>query len=646
MTQTQDAQSSATAWLINPALKKALHALVVPDLLSMLGGLVFFSQLAEFIHTQVSGLDEGMFLFEGYLFSIGRYIPYQDFGIRMYQLPLAYLIPGYIQRWFGPGLRTGRYFAVLLACLMLLALWIAARRLGGAWLASGAVWIIALNPALAKLYSQADSQGLAAGLLMGSMAFSLGEKRPAWQISIGSFLCGALILVRVNLLPVLPLLVLYIFWQYGWRMALLSTASALLPLIGMHLLYWPNILRIWAYWLPEGITPFLNSWRPPSPEILSKIPSFIPRLNSFTYAFRVFFATIVGIWATWIAWPPRKDWKSESNYRTAVFLSVLFIVLALMHIWASVLINNCIFCLTGYLSFFIGLGVLLVVVGLSSWSRVLPAGRQRLGILVSLALLAALGFNLQLVNGLNKVLPVNAADYLLNLKSPVGHAHRAIYVYIANMLDIPPDLIFRTLNGLISAMLGIIAGGLLILIVWKASELLLKIRFFRPYPTSLRLFALLIILGLILSPTRILSGSYHTYDCSSNVIVSMEAAGAHLRQVIPPNALVNYDGPDSPAPLLYIPDVRIFPAQLTGAYEWREGGDPTALARYGLWDLEMAQKYLAQSDYAIAWKSYLATWEKNALFRSGNYNVLPSSPPVYPCYPNIDTSLMIFKRLK
>ncbi len=625
-------------------LKQVLRSGWSVHVLTLTGGLVYFLQLLYYIRTQASGLDEGMYLYEGYLFSVGRYIPFQDFGIRMYQLPLAYLIPGYIQQWFGPGLRTGRYFAVLVACLMLLGLWLTARRLGGIWLAAGAVWIFAMNPAPIKLYSQADTQGLTACILMWSMAFTLGEKRPPWQIAFGSFLAGMLILVRVNLLPVIPFLILYILWQNGWKLALLSAASAFLPLAGFHLLYWPNILRIWAYWLPESISPFLNPWRPPSPEILSTIPGFLPRINSFTQGLRLFFVTILGTWAAWVAWPRRSDWKSQARYRIAVFLSALFIVLALMHIWATVLINNCIFCLPGYLSFFIGLGVLLLVVTFSSWEIILSANRQRLAYAVILSLLAAWGYSIQMLNFVNKAFSTNLVKYLLNIKVPLVSGHHEIYIYIANRLDISYDLIFRTLSGLISALLGVLVGCIIIWIVWRAAGPLSRIRFLRPYSPGMRVLILLLVLGLILSPTWLLGASYQGYDCGGDVIASTEAVGAHLKQYVPANVLVNWDGPDSPVLLLYIPTSRIFPPQLTGAYEWREGGDPVALAKYGLWDQAIAQQFLTQSDYAIAWSSYLASWERRILEKPGNYEKLPSSPPLYQCYPKTDTRLVIFKK--
>ena len=43
----------------------------------------------------------------------------------------------------------------------------------------------------------------------------LGEDRPLWQIILGSILAALAVLTRQNMAPVLPLLVLYIFWQHG-----------------------------------------------------------------------------------------------------------------------------------------------------------------------------------------------------------------------------------------------------------------------------------------------------------------------------------------------------------------------------------------------------------------------------------------------
>jgi len=119
-------------------------------------------------------LDEGAYLYQGYLFATGVYHPFQDYGPYMYNGPISYLILGYIQTWFGAGLRTGRYFALFLGLLMLLGVWVAAKRLGGKWGAAVAVWAIALNPAAIKIYSLAETQVLIACMLAWVLVLVLG----------------------------------------------------------------------------------------------------------------------------------------------------------------------------------------------------------------------------------------------------------------------------------------------------------------------------------------------------------------------------------------------------------------------------------------------------------------------------------------
>lgn len=86
------------------------------NLLSLLGGLVYLIQSWMYAKMQTSLLDEGAYLYKGYLFAIGKYWPYQEYGPWTNHMPLSFLIPGYVQTVFGPGLRTGRYLAVFLTC--------------------------------------------------------------------------------------------------------------------------------------------------------------------------------------------------------------------------------------------------------------------------------------------------------------------------------------------------------------------------------------------------------------------------------------------------------------------------------------------------------------------------------------------------
>src|SRR5512136_3323764 len=143
--------------------------------LTLAGAAVYLAFSIHFANTQRSTIDEGLYLYKGYLFAKGIYHPFQVYGPRTEYSPLSYLVPGYIQLWFGPGLLTGRIFAIIVGILALLGLWAAARRLAGLWWAALAVWAVALNPAIIRFYSFGLSQGLVTCLLMSMLFLVIGK---------------------------------------------------------------------------------------------------------------------------------------------------------------------------------------------------------------------------------------------------------------------------------------------------------------------------------------------------------------------------------------------------------------------------------------------------------------------------------------
>ena len=333
--------------------KKAQSILRLPEVLTLAGGIIFLAQLLYYAHTQVSVLDEGLYLYKGFIFASGRYTPFQNYGPLTNQMPFAFLLPGLVQVVFGPGLRVGRYFAVFLALVMVFALWLTSRRLSGRWLAAGVVWMTALNPATARMYSQAITESTIACLVMLILALTLGGKRPLWQLILGGVLSGVTVMIRIDLLPLPFFLVLYILWQYGWKKSLWVALAGVATVVFSHALFWPNILRLWTYWLPENLTPFLEPWRQPAGASPFYDPaiSYLSRGVSFINAFRFHFAAFIGALLAWAFWPRRTAWKSDENFRAAVFLSVLFISLMALHAWAS-LGNELLCVLLPYLCFF------------------------------------------------------------------------------------------------------------------------------------------------------------------------------------------------------------------------------------------------------------------------------------------------------
>src|ERR1041384_1536044 len=114
------------------------------ELIALMGLVFYLAQSWYFANSLDSIGDEGSYLYNGYTFARGDYVPFQEYTFWTNKAPLSFLIPGYIQLWFGPGLRVARYFAMLLGILTLMGVWITARRLGGKIWAAAAVWVFAL----------------------------------------------------------------------------------------------------------------------------------------------------------------------------------------------------------------------------------------------------------------------------------------------------------------------------------------------------------------------------------------------------------------------------------------------------------------------------------------------------------------------
>ncbi len=608
----------------------------IAEMLALLGGAVYLVQSWAYAHTRESILDEGAYLYKGYAFVTGQYAIYQDYGFWSNHMPLSFYIPGVAQLIFGPGLRTGRYLAICLGLLALVGLWILVRRVGGRWWATAAVWAIVINPVTIKMYSVMVSQVLIACMLIWTLVLVLGERRPLWQIGLGSVLTGLMVLTRINLTPVLPLLVLYVFWQHGRKAGIVATIAGGFTLVIGHALFWPNILRMWAFWIPPSISPFLDTWRPPP----DAIPSWDPdidtagRLLSFFLIFRVSFFAIAGTFVTWLLWPRKDAWKNRGDFRSAVFLSALILSLLLAHMWATLGKNYCVYCLPGYTTFFSLSGIVLIIITFAIWRKQTPVWYQLLlGVLV---LLLCTGIGYAAFETIGNPLQ----DYRIS-RALVGYDPPSATISLGKWLHNRYDMDYAYIRRLLPTIAGLAVGILILLTALVVSLIYDRRKMLQRLTFGYWVLLIFLLAGTLLASTQPLGGGYDFYECEGDVIASYERAGAHLAQTIPKGSKIYWKGGLSAVPLLYVPDIQIYPSQINSDYTYYIGNDADGLSRYGFWNEALAEQWVNEADYILVQERYYAGWLADVT-SSASFEELAPTPPTVAC--REDAQIHIFRR--
>jgi len=619
--------------------------------LAFMGGIYYLFQSWGYAQSQTSVLDEGAYLVKGYLFALGKYWPYQDYGFWSNHMPLGFLIPGTVQAVFGPGLRTGRIFAVILGGFLLLGLWITVRRFGGKWWAAAAIWAMALNIALIKIYSMAISEVLVACMLVWVLALTLGENRPVWQILAGSFLAGAMALTRLNLVPVIPFFLGYIFWQHGKRVGVWAALVSIAVLLVGHAVFWPGIMRLWATWIPADLFPYLARFNPPEATPLWDPPiSWENRLTSLFMAVRFHFIAALGVLTTLLLWPKRQAWKSESHFRASVFLVTLFILLFMLHAWASLGLNPqshdamgknyCVFCFPLYLGFFSFVGLILIAASASSWRLQMHGWLQPLVAVLILIITTGVGFAAfdelddQLLPLLDtKVQQMEGFRFLPEqvrlkkvLRERSGLTHKEFDQLSRRVLPATAGFLFGV-------------GVLLISIIVSVANR--RAGWFAGVSFGVLALITFLVAGFLFSRSVFLGGGYHNYDCSGDVLNGYEKAGNQLAEIIPPGSTIYWNGGNSAVPLLYLQDVQIFAPQINSDYSYRLDGDPDALFRYGFWNEQLAFQWADESNFILIEERQLDAWLENLVDENG-FQKVAETVPVLPC--REDSSILVYQR--
>lgn len=593
-----------------------------------------------------SSLDEGNYLYKGYLFATGVYQPYAPYSPWLNKMPLSFLIPGWVQAIFGAGLRTGRMYAFVISLLLVLALWLASRRLAGRWWGALSVWAMALNPMLIKTYAQALSQGLAVCLLLWACALMLGERR-RWQVWLGAALLSVLTLTRENMVLAVPFLLLYVFWRWGWRMGLSTVGVTLLTLSVGHAAFWPGILRNWAKWLPSSLTPFLEAWRQPKGGTRTYIQqiSFWEQMRVFFEGMRDHFLMLVGPLLGWMSVMGRGLRRCSDDRRLAVTLTAMQAVLIVAHLWASIGMDYCVYCYTGYLAFFSPVGLLLTGILLANWNwealrpgwEALRRGTLLIGVPV---LLVGVMFS-QASRLPDAAIYRWLEPWLYDLRVPRVSGGRfqpgtiELWRMLVNKFSLDGDLVrVQLLPWMGAVAIGLLASGVMFLV---ALGIWLGLR--RRLSFATLTGAVLLLMGGAFSATMFLSGGVTPYDCAGNTVADYEAAGRDLAGRIPPGATIDWraGGGLSPALLLYLPGVKIYPPQLNGVYSFRQGGDSDALYAYGYWNEALSEQFMDEADFLIVAARPSLEIETD-VFAAG-FRELAPPPPLEECPRRLEVRL-------
>ncbi len=581
--------------------------------LALLGGVVYFLRALQNVHIRTSFLDEGLYQYKGWLYATGRAVPFADYAPWTNHMPLSYLIPGYVQRWFGPSLDAGRYLSVACALLFLLGVWLIVRRWGGMWLAAGAVWAFALNLASIKLYSMGLLQAAVACMLVWALFLMLDEHRATWQIAAAGVLTALMAMTRLNMGLVAPILLLYVWWQHGRRAAGWFVVSGVLVGGALHLLFWPGILKLWAAWLPRALTPFLDPWRMfvEARPAHSLVPS--PALKEYWLylweSVRLHYLMLGSALATWLLWP--QAWHSTAQRKAAWLLSVLLIALYGAHLWVAFAGGFCVSCILLYEAYFDFLGLILLAVVWRALPTRLPWLQQAL--VGGVVLLSGIGITYAAASDVIR----SAWFYQVRpLLEPLS-------VWLWHLLVGWGGISARAVYYLNAALL---IGGLFLvagLYAWR-------------YARSRFAHSLLVaaaILGLVLTPTRVLGGGNDFFACGdANVPASYQQVGAYLQARLLPGAQVAWVG-RIPALFLYLPDVQVYPPQLNHYHSFWVGGDTNTLYRFSRWNEDLGIQWMQAADYVLIEEAWLQDdWVQRGL-QVARLDEVDTTPPVEPCRP-------------
>jgi hypothetical protein len=263
--------------------------------------------------------------------------------------------------------------------------------------------------------------------------------------------------------------------------------------------------------------------------------------------------------------------------------------------WASLGYQSCTgFCFSGYMGFFSALGLLAVAVTAPHWRLELRWWHAALAAALLLILGAGIGFGSANTTG----------QFLAEAPIPLGSGPVPIWGLLENKFG----LAYRDARKVVPALAGL---GLAAALLVAGAAYAFKRR--GPRSAVVNAFLAFFLLGYALAPTRLLSLGDDTLQCGGNLIRANAQLAAELRAYISPGDTLYFHGPNSPAILVYLPELQIFPQQLNGTFSFDDrdtNADVDRLLRFGYWNEEIKQTWIRESDWILVEERRYPEWEQ------------------------------------
>ncbi len=609
-----------------------------PLLLSF-GAFILFVMLSlKVTHSIPVSMDEGSYLLKGWWYLTGVYRPFQAYGPVTNKMPLAFLVPG-LSQLVEPGIRSGRYFSIFQGLIMLIGLWLTARRLSNRWLAALLVWVVVVNQNWLIYYARPFSQITTAMFLTWSLYFLLADERKPWEQTLGALLAGLVLLTRQNMVTYFVFTILYMIWQNGWKKGLTYSTPSLILVFFVHILYWPGIyMMIWRSAAPAFVTSILSKtgllgdwlhssgFRPDKPNF--KLIAIIQEL--FGGARYSLVPLLAAIWVG-LAFPFRQM-VSHPQYKKIVFLIVNFGVLTMLHILAVFKDNTILYSFPAYLTFFNPLALLLIPASYSHLTR--KTGRIQTVLAALIVLILSSGIGMHMYREISAPILQLTIPRFRELHFETGTSE--LWRVVVNKFGwdyFSQERIMPALAGL--------AFGLLILFI--SASLWLVFRKSAAASFGSIVMASFMLAAGLLTPTPIIQGPGAAVICASDTIQSFEAASAQLKSVIPSGSLVYWGTEKSPSPamLLYLPGVRTFPVQINLEFYYRTNMDAETALHNNYWTDELARKWIQQADFALLDDTNATFWTPEMNFHAGKFTQITRTNSTSSCEPK--SYLRIYK---